>query len=263
MNSKSNYIARQRSMLRVDLRRMLTTPLLYILVGASLVMPILILVMTTMVGAAPQTGAGAGQEAMATFTNVWQIIGATSTAGGGMSMDLTSMCNSGMMYFIIAVLVCVFISEDFKSGYCKNLFTTRADKLEYVVSKTLVGIFGGALMMIAFFVGGVVGGAIAGLPFDMVGFNGFNLACCMLSKILLVSIFVSIYVVMSIVAKQRTWLSMILSFGVGMFLFNIAPMVSPLDSGAMNIVLCLAGGVMFAVGLGAVSNLVLKKTNII
>ena len=31
----------------------------------------------------------------------------------------------------------------------------------------------------------------------------------------------------------------------------------------MNVALCLAGGVMFAFGLGTVSNLVLKKTNLV
>lgn len=49
-----------KSMLKVDLRRMFTTPLFYIVMGICFVVPILILVMTTMmdgsVSVNPQTG---------------------------------------------------------------------------------------------------------------------------------------------------------------------------------------------------------------
>lgn len=31
----------------------------------------------------------------------------------------------------------------------------------------------------------------------------------------------------------------------------------------MNVILCFAGGVLFAVGLGAISNTVLKKTSLV
>jgi len=49
-----------KSMLKVDFRRMFTTPLFYIVTGICFVVPILILVMTTMmdgsVSVNPQTG---------------------------------------------------------------------------------------------------------------------------------------------------------------------------------------------------------------
>ena len=85
---KTTFIKRLKTMLKVDFKRMFTMPLVYILAGVSLVMPVLILVMTTMMGgeADPNTGA----EATAMFTNVWQAI--SSVSGGesaGMSMDLT------------------------------------------------------------------------------------------------------------------------------------------------------------------------------
>ena len=41
------------------------------------------------------------------------------------------------------------------------------------------------------------------------------------------------------------------------------PMLSPLDAGALNVLLCIAGGGVLAVGMGAISNLVLKKTSLI
>lgn len=272
----NNFKKRLESMLTVDFRRMFTMPLFYIVVGCCFVMPILILVMVTMmdgtVSVDPQTGA---ETVMEGFDNVWQIIGSVSAgqmtsadmnadgAAAGMGMDLVSMCNINMLYFFIAVLVCVFVSDDFRSGYAKNLFTVRSKKTDYVISKTVVCFVGGAAMILVFFVGSMLGGAIAGLPFTMEGFNAGNIIMCLLSKMVLVSCFVPIYLVMSVAAKQKTWLSLCLSFMVGMFMFMMIPMVTPLNSTLMNVILCLAGGAIFSFGLGAVSNQVLKKTSLV
>lgn len=260
----NSFGRRLKSMLRVDFRRMFTMPLVYIILGVCLAVPILILVMTTMmdgtVSVNPNTGAETTIEA---FENVWQIIGTESGEGTSMSMDMTGMCNINLLYFGAAVLVCLFVSEDFKSGYAKNLFTVRAKKTDYVISKTLVGIVGGALMVAAFFIGAIVGGAIAGLPFDAGAAGVGGIVMCMISKLLLIAVFVPIYLLMSVAAKQRTWLSMVLSLAVGMLLFMMIPSLTPLDSTIMNVVLCLAGGAVFSVGLGAVSNVVLKKTSLV
>ncbi|MBQ8389304.1 MAG: ABC transporter permease [Clostridia bacterium] len=271
---------RVRTMLTVDFRRMFKSLLVWILIASCLVAPIAITVMVEMMEGTiptdPQTGEPG--EPIEGFDSAWQIIGSVmdmeamgsmpegGEAAGGMAameMDITSMCNINMLYFFIAVLVCIFIAGDFRSGYAKNLFTVRAKKTDYVISKTVVCFVGGALMILAFFVGSLLGGAISGLPFDMVGFNGFNLAMCILSKMVLVSIFVAIYVVMAVVGKGRAWLSLLLSFGVGMFLFMMIPMVSPLNATPLHLLLCTAGGAMFTVGLGAVSNTVLKKTSLV
>lgn len=267
---KNTFSKRFKSMLKLDMRRMFTNKFLYIVLAICLVMPILILVMTTMmdgtVSVNPQTGE---ETVMQGFDSVWQIIGTVTASseqaeqGAAMDMSITSMCNINMIYFLISVLVCVFVSDDFRSGYSKNLFTVRAKKTDYVISKTIVCFIGGALMIFAFFVGSMIGGAVAGLPFEMVGFNAGNLVMCIITKMLLVMVFVPIYLIMSVVGKQRLWLSIILSFGVGMFMFMMIPMVSPLDSGVMNIILSLAGGAMLGFGMGAISNLVLKKTSLI
>ena len=201
------FAKRLKTMLKVDFKRMFTMPLIYILAGVSLAIPILILVMTTMMGGTdPETGA----EAAPIFTNVWQAV--SSVSGGessAMSMDLTTMCNMNLMYFMIAVLVCVFTAEDFRSGYTKNLFTIRSKKTDYVISKTLVCFVGGAIMILMYFIGAMLGGAIAGLPFDMVGFNAGGIVACLFSKIFLVAVFVAIFFIFSVVAKQRTWMSIL------------------------------------------------------
>ncbi|MBQ9079565.1 MAG: ABC transporter permease [Clostridia bacterium] len=267
---RNTFGKRLKTMLKVDFRRMFTMPLLYILVGACLLMPIAILVMTTMMDGAVSVDPTTGVETVIEgFDSVWQIIGSVSgdaavgTQDAAAGMSLTSMCNINMLYFAIAVLVCIFVAEDFRSGYAKNLFTVRAKKTDYVTSKTLVCFVGGALMILAFFVGSLLGGAISGLPFDMVGFSAAELVMCVASKVILAAVFVPIYLVMSVAAKQRLWLSLVLSMMVGMFLFMMIPMLTPLNAGLMNVLLCLAGGALFGVGLGAISNTILRKTSLV
>lgn len=265
---KNTFSKRFGSMLKVDFKRLFLSRSFYIIVAACLLAPILILVMTTMmdgsVSVDPQTGK---ETVIEGFDNVWQIIGTVSgagaEAGASMDMSITSICNINMLYFAIAVLVCIFVADDFRSGYAKNLFTVRAKKTDYVASKTLVLFVGSAFMMLAFVLGAILGGIFAGVSFEMVGFNVGNLIMSILAKILLCLIFVGIYLCMSVVAKQKLWLSILLSFGVGMFLFNIAPMVSPLNSGILQVILCIAGGAGFAIGMGAISNVVLKKTSLV
>ena len=89
-------------------------------------------------------------------------------------------------------------------------------------------------MILAFFNGAMLGGAISGLPFDMQGFD--------LSELIL---------------------SILLSMMVGMLLFMIIPMLTPLNATIMNVLLCLIGGVILSVGMGAVSQLILNKKDIL
>ncbi len=258
---KTTFVKRLKTMLKVDFKRMFTMPLVYIMAGVSLALPILILVMTsTMGGVDPNTGA----EAAGMFTNVWQAISSVSGgASSAMAMDLTTMCNMNLMYFMIAVLVCVFTADDFRSGYAKNLFTVRSKKVDYVFSKTLVCFVSGVIMILMYFIGAMLGGAIAGLPFTMEGFNAGGIVACLFAKIFLVAVFVAIFFTFAVVAKQRTWLSILLSCGVGAFLFMMIPMMTPLNANFIHVIMTLAGGALFAVGLGAVSNVILNKTSLV
>ena len=170
-----------------------------------------------------------------------------------------------LMYFAVSVIVCLFVSDDFRSGYAKNLFTVRAKKSDYVISKTLVCFVGGASMILAFFVGSLLGGGVSGISFDLasVGSSVVGIIMCLITKITLIPIFVSIFLVMSVIAKQRAWLSILLSLGVGMFLFMMIPMMTPLDATVIHVVMCVAGAALFSIGLGVVSNKILEKTNLL
>lgn len=264
----SSFSSRLKSMFKVDFRRMFKSKLFYILIACALVIPILITVMMTMmdgsVSVNPQTGA---ETVMEGPENAWQSIGSLPAKNGEASamggMDVMSMCNINMMFMLVAVFICLFISDDFRSGYAKNLFTVRAKKGEYVVSKTIAGFVCGALMLIAYFIGAMMGGAISGLSFDLGTLTIVNIVMCMLAKIFLMLVFISIFVTVSVAAKQKAWLALCGSLGAGMLLFMMVSMITPLGSTMMNVVLCLAGGALFAIGLGAISNLILKKTSLV
>ncbi len=261
---KNSFGSRLGSMLKVDFRRMFKSKLFYILLACALVMPILMTVMMAMMDGSvtvdPQTGV---ESVMVGPENTWQNIG-TLPGGEAMGgMDVFAMCNINMIFMIVSVFICLFISDDFRSGFAKNLFTVRAKKGDYVISKTLAGFLCGALMLILYFVGAVLGGAIAGLSFDLHGLTTMNLVMCMLAKIFLMPVFVSIFVLISIAAKQQAWLSICGSLGGGMLLFMMVSMITPLGSTMLNVILCLAGGVLFAVGLGIASKAVLNKTSLV
>ena len=260
---KSNFGTRVKSMLKVDFRRMFKSKLFYILIACALVMPILMTVMMAMmdgsVSVDPQTGV---ETVMQGPENAWQNIGTLpgEPLGGD---EIFMMCNINMMFMAVAVFVCLFISDDFRSGYAKNLFTVRAKRGEYVVSKTISGFICGAFMLIAYLIGSILGGAISGLSFDLHGLSIGNIVMCMLAKIFLMLVFVSIFTLISVAAKQKAWLSICGSLGGGMLLFMMVGMITPLGSTILNVVLCAAGGTLFAFGLGAISKVVLKKTSLV
>ena len=260
---KVSFAGRMKSMLKVDFRRMFKSKLFYILIACALVMPILMTVMMAMmdgsVSVDPQTGV---ETVMQGPENTWQNIGTLpgEPLGGD---EVFMMCNINMAFMGVAVFVCLFISDDFRSGYAKNLFTVRAKRGEYVVSKTLSGFVCGAFMLVAYLVGSILGGAISGLSFDLHGLSAGNIVMCMLAKIFLMLVFVSIFTLISVAAKQKEWLSICGSLGGGMLLFMMVSMITPLGSTLLNVVLCAAGGALFAFGLGAISRVVLKKTSLV
>lgn len=258
----SSFINRVRTMLRVDFRRMFVSRLTYIMLGIALVCPVLIIVMTTMMDGTVSVNPQTKEETVIEgFKSVWQAISAPSNAG--MSMDLTGMCNMNLMYFAAGVLGCLFVSEDFRSGYAKNIFTPSAKKGDYIISKTVVCTVVGIMMLVYWLAGSIIGGVVSNLSFDTMGATSFQITMCLLSKVALMLVFVPIFLCIAVAAKSKAWLSITASLGGGMLLFMMIPMMTPLDASVMNVVLCLAGGAMFSVGLGAVGNLILKKTSLV
>lgn len=264
------------SMLRVDMRRMLRSRVFYIILAVALLTPIVMTVMLTAMDGNESVNQQTGEVTVLEGPeSAWESIGAFPTVGtdteggeadalGAGGMDILSMCNINMVFMGVAVFVCLFVCEDFRSGYAKNLFAVRAGRGEYAISKIAVGSLCGALMLICYFAGGMLGGAISGLSFALEGGIGAgNIAMCMIAKIFLVSVFVSIFTVISICARQKTWLALCLSLGGGMLLFMMVPMVTPLASGVLNVVMCLGGGALFSVSFCAIGRAVLRSVSLV
>lgn len=255
-----------KTMLAVDLRRMFQSKLFYILIACALLIPILMNVMMTMMDGSESVNQQTGEVTIIHGPeNTWQSIGTLPGQENGVmgGMDVMSMCNINMMFMLVAVFICLFISDDFRSGFSKNLFTVRAKKGNYVLSKIIAGFICGSLMLVLYFAGAVLGGAICGLSFDLGSLTAGNMVMCMASKVFLMPVFVSIFVTISVAAKQRAWLSICGSLGGGMILFMMVGMVTPLNATMMNVVLCLGGGLIFDLGLGMIGNLILKKRDIL
>ena len=283
MEKKISLAARTGSMLKVDMRRMLRSRLFYIIIACALFIPVVMIVMLTMMDGTVSVNPQTGEESVIEGPDsIWQSIGtlpvafegseaenASADAADGMAamgagMDVMAMCNINMMFMGVAVFICLFISEDFRSGYAKNLFTVRAKKGDYVISKTITGFICGAVMLIMYFVGSMLAGAISGLPFDLVGdMSALSVVMCMISKILLMLVFIPIFVCISVAAKQKAWLALCGSLGAGMLLFMMVGMITPLNATPIHVLLTAAGGAMFSFGLGAISKVILKKTSLV
>lgn len=262
---KTSAFRQAASMMRADARRMVRSKLFYIVLACALIIPILMTVMMTMMDGSVSVDPNTGVETVIKGPeNAWQSIGNIPGVGETMGgMDVMSMCNINMMFMGVAVFICLFISDDFRSGYAKNIFTVRAKRGSYIISKTVMGFICGALMLIAYFIGAMIGGALSGLSFSLYSMSGFNIAMCMISKIFLMLVFVSIDVIISVIAKQRAWLCLCGSLGVGMILFMMVSMITPLSSTMINVAFCFIGGAIFAFGLGVLSRSVLCKTRIV
>ena len=275
--NKVSRAKRQKSMLRVDFRRMFRSRLFYIIIACALLTPIVMTVMLTMMDGQESTNPQTGEiTIMEGPQSTWESIGTlpsseavTPPAEGAdamsamADMSVMAMCNINMAFMGVCVFVCLFISDDFRSGYAKNLFTVRADRGEYVVSKTLAGFVCGALMLIAYFIGAMLGGAISGLSFELGTLTTGNIIMCLIAKILLMPVFVSIFTLISIAAKSKAWLSICGSLGGGMLLFMTVGLITPLNSTLINVALCAAGGILFSLGLGIASRAILRKTSLV
>ena len=110
---------------------------------------------------------------------------------------------------------------------------------------------------------GFIGENGSGVSFALHGLGAGNLVMCILAKICLMPVFVSIFTLISVAAKQKAWLSICGSLGGGMLLFMMVSMITPLGSTMINVALCAAGGALFAFGLGAISKVVLKKISLV
>lgn len=248
------FTKRIKSMIKLDFYRLFHTPILYIMIFVAACIPALILGTGGMEN--PQTG-----EVGATFTNVWQMIEGLSGNTAGL-MDFANMANINMLFIFAALLISIFIAHDYSSGFVKNIFTVHAVKSDYIISKTIVGMFGGICMIASYTLVTIIVGVFMGKSFSLEGANIGNLILCLLSKAFLMGLFVPLYLSFAVLFKQRLWITIIATFAIGIIFYPVTSMIVPLDSTIINLLISVVVAIAGFCGIGALSTLILKKRDL-
>jgi hypothetical protein len=237
-------------MLKMDFYRLFHTPALYIMLLIAAIIPAMVL---------STSGSGNAQSPSVEMTNAWQIVEILPGGVSGSVSDFGSFANINMVFIFAGLLLSIFVSHDYSSGFVKNIFTVHSRKMDYVISKSLIGIFGGAGMIITYVVGAVVVGIFMGKSFEV---NIAGLVMCLLSKMFLMAIFVSLFLAISVFFKSKLWMTIVFTFLFGMMLYPAAS-VATLGTTAAVMIGSLVAGIAGAVGIGAISSLFLKKRDLV
>ncbi len=221
-----SFVKRLKGMLSVDFYRLFHTPMYYIFLAIAAIIPAMIL--GTMGMENPQTGVAAAPL----YTNVWHIIAAQKPLY--VVSDIAEYANMNMVFIFGGIMVSIFIGHDYKSGYVKQLFTTHAKKIDYMISKTLVCAFAMACMCITYLLGAVTAGLLTGISFEV---NVGALVCALLGKIIMSLGWASLYTFLNIIFRKYFGISIASSFffGTGILIIGAAAILG--NSSVLNIFL--------------------------
>lgn len=213
-------IERLRGMLGVDFYRLFNTPLFYIFLGIAAIIPAMIVGLTT------------GAEGEPLYENAWQVIAAYEPLY--VVGDIGEYANMNMVYIFGGIMVSIFIGNDYRSGYVKQLFTTHARKQDYVISKTLVSAFSIVCMCGTYLIGGVIAGVAVGADMTV---NVGSLIIALLSKLIMSLGWASLYTLLNVIFRRYFGISIASSFffGTGILIIGAAAIVG--NSPILNVFL--------------------------
>ena len=213
------FTERIRGMLGVDFYRLFHTPLFYIFLAIAAIIPAMVSAMTMM--SDPD-----GTAATPLYSNVWQIIAASEPLY--VIKGISDYANMNMVFIFGGIMVSIFIGHDYKSGYVKQLFTTHAKKEDYMISKSLVCAFAMACMCITYFIGGTVGGLLAGYETEV---DALSLIIAILGKMIMSLGWASLYTFLNVIFRRYFGICIASSFffGTGILIIGIAAIVESLS----------------------------------
>ena len=198
-----SFAKRLKGMLGVDFYRLFHTPLFYIMLAISAIIPAMILTMTAMPGSD-------GAAAQPLYTNTWNIIAANTPLY--MVRQIGDYANMNMVFIFGGIMVSIFIGHDYRSGYVKQLFTTHAKKRDYMMSKSLVCAFGMACMCAAYLVASIFAGVVAGTSMEV---NVGSLLLAIPGKALMSLGWASLYTFLNVIFRRYFGIAIASSFFVG------------------------------------------------
>jgi hypothetical protein len=260
---------RVKSMLKLDFYRLFHTPAFYIFLIIAAIIPAMVLSLSSVDMTPPQSNSQYTQNTpqieMPAFDYTWQLIEGSenfTSIEDTTGLDLAGFANINMLYIFAGLLMAIFVAHDYSSGYVKNIFTVHSKKLDYVISKSAIGIFSGASMVLTYVFGTVLAGALTGKSF-LLGASGVGgLIFCLISKMLLMGVFCSLYLSIAVFFRNKLWLTIVFTFLLGMMFYPVASFGTTLDSTILAPLVSLVAGIGGALAFGAVSNLFLKKRDL-
>ncbi len=220
-----SFFHRLRGMLGVDFYRLFHTPLFYIFLGIAAAIPAIILGAGSMPD--PNTGVAAPL-----FSNTWHLVAAPSPLY--VVNDIGEYANMNMVFIFGGIMVSIFIGNDYRSGYVKQLFTTHAKKQDYMISKTVTCAFAMACMCLTYLLGTVGGGMFAGASMEVhVG----SLIMAILGKMIMSLGWASLYTFLNVLFRKFFGISIASSFffGTGILIIGAAAILG--NSSILNIFL--------------------------
>lgn len=217
-----SFYQRLRGMLGVDFYRLFHTPLYYIFLAISAIIPAMILGMTTVEGGAPL------------YSNTWNIVAADTPLY--VFNEIGEYANMNMVFIFGGIMVSIFIGHDYGSGYVKQLFTTHPKKQDYMLSKTITCAFSMACMCVTYLIGGVTAGLITGADMTV---NVGSLIIAILGKMVMSLGWASLYTFLNIIFRKYFGISIASSFffGTGILIIGAATVIGNSSSALLNIFL--------------------------
>ncbi len=214
-----SFKQRIKGMLGVDFYRLFHTPLFYIFLAIAAIIPAMVSCLTMM----PDQN---GNTMEPLYSNVWQIIAASEPLY--VIKGIADYANMNMVFIFGGIMVSIFIGHDYKSGYVKQLFTTHAKKEDYMISKTLACAFAMVCMCGTYFVGGTIGGLIAGYETSV---NIGSLFVSVFGKMILSLGWASLFTFLNVIFRRYFGISVASSFffGTGILIIGVAAIVEALS----------------------------------
>ena len=264
-----SFFKRLKGMLGVDFYRLFHTPLYYIFLAIAAIIPAMILGTGGMEN--PQTGEVSAQL----YTNVWHIIAAESPLY--VVNTIGEYANMNMVFIFGGIMVSIFIGHDYRSGYVKQLFTTHAKKLDYMLSKSISCAFAMACMCVTYFLGGTLAGLLAGMDFSV---NVGSLVITISGKIVMSLGWASLYTFINVIFRRKFGISIAASFffGTGILIIGAAAILGNnailniflygssvfacLSSTPVTLLVCLLCSVFWAVVYNLAGTLLLSKCDV-
>jgi hypothetical protein len=266
MRNLKKLAARPRigSMLRLDFYRLFHTPVFFIMLAISAIIPAMVLAMTgvptatdslSVISSSPDVQVA---QSAIEYTNTWQLVERAGGSAAVSPLDFGGYANINMVFIFAGLLMAIFVAHDYLSGFVKNIFAAHSKKMDYVISKSAIGIFSGAGMIVAYLFGTILAGLVTGKAFDV---SVSGLLLCIISKILLMGIFCSLFLSIAVFFRNRLWLTIVFTFLFGMMLYPAAS-VATLDSSILTALISLMAGVIGALAIGAVSTFILNRRDL-